>query len=107
MGATLLQNLYNTVDSIVAGQYLGDQALGAIGATASFIYLIAGFFQGISTGAGVKISMAYGAQDRPLMRKLTINALLFSAFAGLVATVILSIVIRQLLKLLLNSGGYF
>lgn len=107
LGANLLQNLYNMVDSVVAGQYLGNQALAAIGSTAALIYLIIGFFQGISTGAGVKISIAYGAGDWELMRKTMANALLFSITAGLLTSLVLYLVIQQILTFMLVPADIF
>lgn len=107
LGANLLQNLYNMVDSVVAGQYLGDQALAAIGSTAALIYLIIGFFQGISTGAGVKIATAYGAKDWDLMKKTMANALLFSMSAGLLTSLVLYLLIRQILLVMMIPADIF
>ena len=49
----LFQQLYNTVDSVVVGNYVGPQALAAVGASNPIINLLVGFFMGLSTGAGV------------------------------------------------------
>lgn len=63
----LFQQLYNTVDSIVVGNYVSSQALAAVGTSNSLINLIIGMFLGISVGAGVIISQYYGARnDRKL-----------------------------------------
>lgn len=59
----LFQQFYNTVDSIVVGKFVSTQALAAVGSTTSIINTFIGFFMGLSTGAGVVISQAYGAQD--------------------------------------------
>ena len=52
----LFQQLYNTVDSVVVGNFIGSEALAAVGSSNSLINLIIGMFLGIATGAGVIIS---------------------------------------------------
>ena len=49
----LLQQLYNTADSIIVGNFLGSNALAAVGSSGSPIYLLIGFSQGVAVGAGV------------------------------------------------------
>ncbi len=60
----LLQQLYNTADSIIVGNFLGSNALAAVGSSGSPIYLLIGFSQGIAVGAGVVVAQYLGAQDR-------------------------------------------
>ncbi len=64
----ILQQLYNTVDSIVVGQYVGSGALAAVGASGPVINLLVSFFLGISVGTGIVISQAYGAKDYPKLK---------------------------------------
>ena len=59
----VFQQLYNTVDSIVVGNYVGRQALAAVGCTGPIINMLIGLFVGLSSGAGVVISQFYGAKD--------------------------------------------
>ena len=59
----LFQQLYNTVDSVVVGNYIGSEALAAVGSSNSLINLIIGMFMGIATGAGVIISQYYGGKE--------------------------------------------
>ena len=59
----LFQQLYNTVDSIVVGNYVSKTALAAVGSTDCIINTIIGFFSGLSTGAGVVISHNFGSRD--------------------------------------------
>lgn len=61
---SLFQQLYNTVDTIVVGRFVGTQALAAVGATSALINLINGFFVGLSTGATVLLSQFYGARNK-------------------------------------------
>lgn len=59
----LFQQLYNTVDTIVVGQYVGKAALAAVGSTSSIINTLVGFCTGLFTGASVIVSQRYGAHD--------------------------------------------
>ncbi len=59
----LFQQLYNTVDSLVVGNFVGTQALAAVGSTTSIINTLVRFFNGVSVGAGVVISQYYGSHD--------------------------------------------
>ena len=60
----LFQQLYNTVDTVVVGQFVGQEAQAAVGSTGSIINTIVGFCAGLATGASVIISQRYGAHDR-------------------------------------------
>ena len=62
---TFFQQLYNTVDAVIVGRFVGKEALSAVGgSTSSLINLIVGFFVGVSTGATVIISQHYGAKNK-------------------------------------------
>jgi len=63
LAGNLFQQLYNTVDSIVVGNYVGKEALAAIGSTTSLINTLVGFFLGLAAGASVVISQYFGAHD--------------------------------------------
>ncbi len=59
----ILQQLYNTVDSMVVGNFVGSGALAAVGTSAPVIRLMIAFFMGISAGTGIVVSQAFGAKD--------------------------------------------
>ena len=59
----LFQQLYNTVDTLVVGQFVGKQAQAAVGSTGPIINTVVGFCAGLATGASVVISQRYGAHD--------------------------------------------
>ncbi len=63
MFGNIFQMLYNTVDSIVVGKYVGTQALAAVGSTTMIVNMLVFFFNGFSIGAGVIISRYFGAKD--------------------------------------------
>ena len=85
----LAQQLYNTVDSIVVGQYVGDTALAAVGASGPIFNLVLVLFIGVATGAGIMVSQYFGAKQREQLSKtvgctltLTLLASLFIMIAG-------------------------
>ena len=86
---TFFQQLYNTADTIVVGQFVGKDALAAVGGSASqIVNLIVGFIVGLSSGAGVIIAQHYGAKNRG-----GINRTLHTAFAiAIIASIIISII---------------
>jgi Na+-driven multidrug efflux pump len=59
----LFQQLYNTVDSYVVGNFVSSHALAAVGQSTSIINMLVGFFMGLSTGAGVVIAQYFGAKE--------------------------------------------
>lgn len=82
----LFQLLYNTVDSIVVGQYVGKTALAAVSASTPLINLIIGFFMGVAVGAGVIVGRHYGAR-RSNELSITVHTFtLFSILFGVVLT---------------------
>lgn len=83
----LFQQLYNTVDSIIVGNYIGSEALAAVGAGSSIINLLIGFCVGASAGAGVVISQFYGARDKEGVRKAVHTTIAISVAAGIILTV--------------------
>ena len=65
----VFQQFYNTVDCIVVGNFVGKEALAAVGATSSIINTMVGFFMGMATGAGGVISQYFGAKDELHVQK--------------------------------------
>jgi putative efflux protein, MATE family len=86
---TLFQQLYNTVDAVVVGQFVGTGALAAVGGSAAqIIALFIGFFVALSGGATVIIAQLFGAGDRESISRASHSAVAFSLTAGAVLTVI-------------------
>lgn len=65
---TFFQQMYNTVDTIIVGRFVGTEALAAVGTTATAINLFIGFFTGVASGCTVIISQFYGAEDRKCLQ---------------------------------------
>ena len=74
----LFQQLYNTVDSLIVGNFLGSSALAAVSSSGSLIFMLTGFLSGISAGAGVVISKYFRAEDVPnIQRAVTYHCCLW------------------------------
>lgn len=84
----LFQQLYNTVDSIIVGNYIGKDALAAVGSTGPIINLLLAFCIGASAGAGVVIAQRYGAQDANGMKKAVHTTIAISIIGGIAMTVL-------------------
>lgn len=82
------QQLYNTVDTLIVGQYLGDEALAAVSASGPLIFLLISFFSGLSMGAGVTISRYFGAGDYDRVSRAIHTDILLGLLSGLVLTVV-------------------
>ena len=80
---TFFQQLYNTTDAVVVGNFVGKQALAAVGGPAStLINLLVGFFTGLSSGATVVISQFYGAKHKDDVRKAVHTSIALSIAGG-------------------------
>lgn len=85
---TLFQQLYNTVDAVIVGRFVGKAALASVGGSASVLSnLVIGFFTGLSAGAGVIISQFYGAKDSKNLHKGLHTAYAFSILSSLILSV--------------------
>ena len=84
----LFQQLYNTVDSLIVGNFLGSSALAAVSSSGSLIFMLIGFLSGISAGAGVVISQYFRAEDVPNIQRAVHTAVAFGIAAGLLMTIV-------------------
>ena len=81
---TFFQQLYNTADAVIVGQFVGNQALAAVGgATSTLINLLVGLFVGIASGAAVIISQLYGARDGERTQRAVHTTMAFALAGGL------------------------
>lgn len=110
----LFQQLYNTVDSLIVGNFLGSDALAAVSSSGSLIFLLVGFFNGIAMGAGVVISKYFGARDFDNLKKAVHTDIAFGLAAGALLTLIGMFLAPQILvwmgtpeSVLPNSILYF
>lgn len=97
----ILQQLYNTVDSMVVGNFVGSGALAAVGASGPIINLMVSFFLGLSVGAGVIISQSFGAKKMERLQKTIDTEVTVILIVGLCITVV-GIIASPLLLRLMN-----
>lgn len=88
MVGNFFQQLYNTVDSIIVGNFVGKEALAAIGSVDSIINTYIGFFVGLSAGAGVVISQYYGASDDENVHKAVHTTIAITLIMAIGTTII-------------------
>lgn len=96
----IAQQLYNTVDSIVVGNCVGDNALAAVGSAAPIFNLLLVLFIGISTGASILVSQFFGARDREALSYTIGNCITLTIIASVGVMIVGPLVARPLLHLL-------
>ena len=94
----LFQQLYNTVDTLVVGQFVGKQAQAAVGSTGPIINTVVGFCAGLATGASVVISQRYGAHDDEGLGKAVHTTVALTFIMCVITTVIGQLIIMPMLR---------
>lgn len=84
----LFQQLYNTADSLIVGNFLGSDALAAVSSSGSLIFLMVGFFNGIAMGAGVVVARYFGARKIDCLQRAIHTDVAFGLTAGIALTII-------------------
>lgn len=112
--SNLFQQLYNAVDSLIVGNFLGGNALAAVGSSGSLIFLLTGFVNGVSLGAGVLIARHYGAKDSEALKRTVHTTVALGLAASVVLTVLGVVLTPQILRwmgtpddVFVNSVVYF
>lgn len=95
--SNLFQQLYNAADSLIVGNFLGGEALAAVGSSGSLIFLLTGFVNGVALGAGVLIARYFGAKDWESLEKAIHTTVALGLAAGAVLTVVGVILTPQIL----------
>lgn len=96
----IAQQLYNTVDSVVVGKYVGDNALAAVGSAGPILNLLIVLFVGISMGASITVSQYFGARDRKALSHSIGNCIVLTVIASVLVMIAGTIVTRPMLILL-------
>ena len=96
----IAQQLYSTVDSIVVGKYVGDNALAAVGSAAPVLNLLLVLFVGISMGASIMVAQYFGARQREELSQTIGNCITLTGIAVLIIMVASLVVTRPLLEML-------
>ncbi len=92
--AALLSQAYSTIDAVIAGKYVGDYALGAIGAASSFSTFLSTLFSGFSVGFSIYVARVFGEKDYGRLKTDIVNVMLF-ILAGLLLLGVLCILLRE------------
>ena len=98
--SNIFQQLYNTVDTMVVGNYLGDVSLAAIGACTSIYDLLVGFALGIGNGLAIVTARSFGSQDKELLKKSVASSLVIGVMVSLALTIIGMTFLYPLLEIL-------
>ena len=96
----IAQQLYNTVDSVVVGQFVGDNALAAVGSAGPILNLLIVLFVGISVGAGIMVSQYLGARNREALSMTIGTCIVLTGLASLLVMVFATVAVRPMLELL-------
>ena len=84
----LFQQLYNTADSVIVGNFLGNNALAAVSSSGNLIFLLVGFFNGIAIGAGVVTGKYFGAGNTENLKKSIHTTIAFGVICGIILTIV-------------------
>lgn len=97
---SVLQLLFNAVDTVVVGRYCGSEALAAVGSTGALVNLLMNVFVGLSVGTNVIVSRYYGAKRDKDVSETVHTAILSSIFGGLFLAIVGIIFVKPLLVLM-------
>ncbi len=110
----LFQQLYNTADTLIVGNFVGKEAMAAVSSSGNLIHMMVGFLNGMSVGAGVLIAKHYGAKEYQKMRAAIHTDIAFALIAGGALTIVGVLLTPQILlwmktpeNVLPNSIAYF
>lgn len=103
----LFQQLYNFVDTMIVGHFLGLDALAGVGATGCINFLIIGFCMGMCAGFAIPVAQMFGAKDYKKLRKYFANSLLLSIIFSIVIAIVVSIFCRQILEVMRTPEEVF
>ena len=103
----LFQQLYNTVDTWVVGNYVGKEAFSAVGTVNPIINMLIGTFMGLSIGAGVVISQYYGAKQEQKVSETVHTALVMTFMLGVVFTAVGVLMTPPMLRLMKTPEEVF
>lgn len=103
----ILQQMYLVIDAAIVGRTIGVNALAAVGASSSIMFLIMGFCNGSCSGFAIPIAQAFGAKDFTTMRHYVSNALRLSAIIAISLTIITCALCTPILQLVNTPADIF
>lgn len=103
----IFQQLYSVVDTVIVGQFVGVQALAAVGATGTISFMILGFMQGLTTGFTVLTSQRFGAGDKEGVKKSVGNGYILSVVVTVLMTAVSVAGMNWLLRIMQTPDDIF
>lgn len=103
----VFQQIYNVVDTMVAGYNLGDGAIAAIGATTSLYHLVLNLATGLNSGYAIVVTQSFGARDTKRLKQSIAGMLWLNAAAAAIITVLALLFLRPLLRFLNTPEAIF
>ena len=107
VGGYILQQMYLLIDAAIVGRFVGVDALAAVGASSSIMFLIMGFCNGSCAGFAIPVAQEFGAKDYPKMRAYVANALRIVAVIAAVITVVTAILCGRILRMVNTPDDIF
>ena len=101
----IAQQLYNTVDSIVVGHYIGDSALAAVGSASPILNMLLVLFVGISAGVGIMVSQYFGAKNREELSHTIGTSITITALCSILLMIAAPFAVRPVLEMLNTPVG--
>lgn len=103
----LLQQVYNLVDTMIVGRFVGVDALGGVGSTGSLNFMILGSCIGLCMGFGIPVANAFGARDLPQLRRFVANSIYLCAISSAVVMTVVLAFCRQILTRMHTTAETF
>lgn len=103
----ILQQMYLVIDAAIVGRWIGVEALAAVGASSSIMFLVMGFCNGACAGFVIPVAQAFGAKDYGKMRVYVANAVRLSAVMATVVTVLSLMLCHRILQMVNTPGDIF
>lgn len=103
----IFQQMYNMVDTIIVGRFVGPNALAAVGSTGTIMFLVIGFSQGMSTGFTVLTSQRFGAGDSEGAKRSVANGTILSVFVIIIMTALSLMFMKPLLRIMNTPEDIF
>lgn len=107
VGGYILQQMYLIIDAAIVGQFIGVNALAAVGASSSIMFLIMGFCNGSCAGFAIPVAQKFGAKDYSKMRAYVANAIRIVTVIAIVITIITAIFCERILKIVNTPDDIF
>ncbi len=107
VGGYILQQMYLLIDAAIVGRFIGVDALAAVGASSSVMFLVLGFCNGACAGFAIPVAQEFGAKDYSKMRAYVANAVRIVAVIAVVATAVTAVLCDRILQMLNTPQDVF